>query len=389
MGGEAMGGKNGAGGPTAPAAAPLVCFATCPPGVEGLAATEISRLGARIGEQERGGFAFAADLATLYRLHLHGRLLHRVVVRIATFRTGALPELFRRTGRLPWEEWLTASTTIEVRATSHRSRLYHSGAIAERVAKAVAARLATTDDGGTTELPPLLLFARLEENRCTLSLDASGELLHRRGYRLATAKAPLRESLACAVLELAGWRPELPLLDPMCGAGTFAIEAARLALGIAPGADRPFAFQRWRAFEPALWQRLVAEAAGQRRTTLPAPIRASDRDGSAVAAARANAERGGVAGAVELREGDLFDLAPDGEAGVVTLNPPYGRRIGGSDVADLYRRIGDHLRDRFGGWRYAILCPTTALADATHLPGNRHRLTHGGQQVVVTTGRLA
>ncbi len=368
---------------------PLTCYATCPPGAERLAAAELARLGARTGVRERGGIAFTGDRATLYRAHLHGRLLHRVVARVATFRAGALPELFRRTGRLPWEGWLTAATTVEVRATSHRSRLYHTGAIAERVAKAVAARLAATGDGGTTDSPPLLLFARLEENRCTLSLDASGELLHRRGYRLATAKAPVRESLACAVLDLAGWRPELPLLDPMCGAGTFAIEAARRALAIAPGADRPFAFQRWRTFNAPLWERLVAKAASLRRTTLPAPIRASDRDGSVVAAARANAERGGVAAVVELREGDLFDLTPEGPPGVIVLNPPYGRRIGDADIADLYRRIGAHLRDRFVGWRYAILCPTTTLADATGLPRKRHRFTHGGRQVVVVTGRLA
>jgi len=252
----------------------------------------------------------------------------------------------------------------------------------------VAERLAEAGGAGANGAPPQLLFARLEANRCTLSLDASGELLHRRGHRLATAKAPLRESLACAVLDLAGWRPELPLLDPMCGAGTFAIEAARHALAIAPGAERPFAFQRWQTFDAALWARLSAAAAASRRTTLPAPIRATDLNPEAVAAARANAERAGVAEVVTIEERDLFDLIPAGPPGVVVLNPPYGRRIGSSDIAALYRRIGELLRDRFAGWRYAIVCGDPTLARATTLTGDRHRLTHGGRQVTVLTGRL-
>jgi len=382
MGGAPMDGKR----PTTPGE-PLACYAICAPGVEGLAATEITPLGARIEERERGGVAFAADLATLYRVHLHGRLLHRVVVRIAAFRAGALGELLRKSGRVAWEGWLAPGTPVEVRATSHRSRLYHTGAIAERVMAAVAERLAEAGGDPVAEAAPLLLFARLAENRCTLSLDASGELLHRRGYRLAVAKAPLRESLACAVLELAGWRPGLPLLDPMCGAGTFAIEAARHALHIAPGAERPFAFQRWCGYDAPLWKRLVAEAAEDRRATLSAPIRASDLNPGAVAAARANAARGGVAEVVTVDEGDLFDLSPEGPPGVVVLNPPYGRRLRGGD-ATLYRRIGDLLRDRLPGWRYAVVCPTRALADATRLPGKRHPLTHGGKRVVVVAGRL-
>ncbi len=381
MGNESMKGRKAAGGP-------MVCYATCAPGVERLAVAEITRLGGRIDGRERGGVSFSADLPTLYRVHLHGSLLHRVVVRVATFRAGALPELFRKTRRLAWEGWLVHGSVVEVRATSHRSRLYHTGAIAERVVAAVAERLAESGSGDAEGSPPLLLFARLENNRCTLSLDASGELLHRRGYRLAAARAPLRETLACAVLELAGWRPELPLLDPMCGAGTFAIEAARHALGIAPGLERPFAFQRWQTFDAPLWARLVAEAEEKRRGTLPAPIRASDLNPEAVAVARANAERAGVADVVRLREGDLFDLVPEGPPGVVVLNPPYGRRIGGRNPAALYRRIGDLLRDRFPGWRYALLCPTPSLADATGLTGDRHRLSHGGQRVVLVAGRL-
>jgi len=433
-------------GPPATATEAMACYAICAPGVERLAATELDHLGARVEGQERGGIPFTADLATLYRVHLHALLLHRVVVRIATFRAGALPELFRRTRQIAWEGWLAAGSTVDVRATSHQSRLYHTGAIAERVALAVAERLAesrgrnppgpdlrdrdpaghnlrgparrdlpggpnasapksddpgpaglpgggesrgnTPGGGGWAEPPPQLLLARLDENRCTLSLDASGALLHRRGYRLATGRAPLRESLACAVLALAGWRPGLPLLDPMCGAGTFAIEAARQGLGIAPGVERSFAFQRWRTFDTVRWAGLVAAAEAYRRTTLAAPIHGSDRDPRAVVAARANAARAGVATVVTFDTGDLFNLTPTGPAGVVVLNPPYGRRIGGGD-ATLYRRLGDLLRDRLPGYRYAVVCPTPTLADATRLSGRRVLLTHGGQRVVVAAGRLS
>ncbi len=366
---------------------PLTCHAACTPGVERLLAAEVSRLGGEIVEQEHGGLSFTTDLAGLYHLHLHGRLASRVVVRVARFRARALPELFRRARAVAWEQWLPAGATVTVRAASHRSRLYHTGAVAERVAAAVAARLGPPAEEEATS-PSHLLLARLEANQCTLSLDASGELLHRRGYRLASGPAPLRETLACAVLQLAGWRPELPLLDPMCGAGTFAIEAARWALGIPPGTARDFAFQRWRNHDAALWERLLAEARVRCRATLPAPVVALDRDPKAVAAARANAERAGVADALVLHRGDLFDHRPEGPAGVVVLDPPYGRRIGGPDTPGLYRKIGAHLRAHFPGWRYALLCPTPRLAHTTGLTGKRHRLTHGGKRVVLVAGRL-
>jgi len=224
-------------------------------------------------------------------------------------------------------------------------------------------------------------------NQCTISLDTSGELLHRRGYRLATAKAPLRETLACAVLALCGWHPDLPLVDPFCGAGTFAIETARWVLGIPPGWDRPFAFQSWPSFDRTAWETLRDGATASLRPTLPAPITCSDRDPGAVRIARENARRAGVDDCLPIVQRDFFDLRPHDPPGLVVINAPYGRRIVRGDLRTLHRRIGTHLRIHFPAWRYALLCGSPSLARATGLSVTQtHTLPHGGRPVTLITG---
>jgi putative N6-adenine-specific DNA methylase len=233
------------------------------------------------------------------------------------------------------------------------------------------------------------VLIRLVNNQCTISLDTSGELLHRRGYRLATAKAPLRETLACAVLTLCGWRPDQPLLDPFCGAGTFAIEAARWVLGIPPGWDRSFAFHSWPSFDQATWEALRAGMGAARRAALPCPITCSDREPGAVRMARDNAARAGVVDLVPIEQGDFFDLRPGAPPGLVVINAPYGHRVGHGDLRALYRHLGDHLREHFRGWRYAVLCGNPTLARATGLtPDRGHSLLHGGRHVPLLHGLL-
>jgi putative N6-adenine-specific DNA methylase len=397
--------------------------------VEPPIAEELTRLGLDVTATEHGGVAFATDMAGIYRANLGSRMATRILLRLATFRARTFPDLAARTADLPWEHFLAPGTPVAVKAASRASRLYILKRIEATVAQAITRRIGARPhempDPRALPLPPpegrgispapsrstpppppgegrgggagdnaaahsaQQILVRLVNNRCTISLDTSGELLHRRGYRLATAKAPLRETLACAVLHLASWRPDMPLLDPFCGAGTFAIEAARCALAIPPGWDRTFAFQSWPSFDRHAWESLRDVAAAPRLLALPSPITASDRDPGAVRIARDNAARAGVADLITIDARDFFDLRPDGPPGLVVINAPYGRRIDHGDLRALYRRLGDNLRDHYHGWRYAVLCGNSTLARVTGLsPESHHSLHHGGRRVPLITGRL-
>jgi putative N6-adenine-specific DNA methylase len=221
------------------------------------------------------------------------------------------------------------------------------------------------------------VHARVEDDVVTLSVDSSGELLHRRGYRTDVGEAPLRETLAAGVLALAGWRPDEPLVDPTCGSGTFVIEAALAATGRLPGARRAFACERWPVVDPAAVARLRA---AERPRPAPAHLGGSDVDSRAIAAATANAARAGVAGEVRLAVTPVAGaVLPPGPRGLVVANPPYGRRLAPRALADIYRAVGALARR--GGWRLAILGPDAALAEAAGRPSRRLRLTNGGVPV--------
>jgi putative N6-adenine-specific DNA methylase len=224
-----------------------------------------------------------------------------------------------------------------------------------------------------------------------MSVDTSGEPLHRRGHRQQTGKAPLRETLAAALLQASGWDAASPLIDPFCGAGTIPIEAALLARQRAPGRTRRFAFESWRDFDAPAWQRLlaVADARGAAVAQLP-PILASDRDAGAVAATRANAERAGIAGDLEISQRALSALAPPPGPGWIVTNPPYGVRLGSSgDLRNLHAAFGRLLRERCGGWQVALLAPNARLAAAAGLPLEPQReLLHGGLRLALLTGRV-
>jgi putative N6-adenine-specific DNA methylase len=229
-----------------------------------------------------------------------------------------------------------------------------------------------------------LIVARLDHDRCTLSLDSSGALLHQRGYRRATAKAPLRETLAAGMLLASGWDRQSPLLDPFCGSGTIAVEAACLALRLAPGRNRSFAFMDWPGFDAGLWSTVTAEAETRRLTASPV-IQASDRDTGAIAAARDNAARAGVSQAIEFSNRAVSAIEPPKGPGWVVTNPPYGLRLGDAgDLRNLYARFGQVLRRLCPDWRVALLASDTRLARATGLafdPARTVTLVNGGLKV--------
>jgi putative N6-adenine-specific DNA methylase len=369
--------------------------------LESIAAGELKSLGVR-GRQEIGGVAFAGDLDRLYQANLWLRTASRVVARLGHFHASTFYELERRAKKLPWAEFLPASGQVRLRVTCRKSRLYHSDAVAERVLSVIsesASRdIAVSDDGfngegeDTDHTDPMehadreidegnqkvriasetqLFVVRIIHDEVEISADSSGELLHRRGYRQEVAKAPLRETLAAAMVLASGWRSGEPLLDPMCGSGTIPVEAAMLARGIAPGAQRKFQFMNWPTFDERRWNAILDNARSS-ATHSSEKISGSDRDAGAIGAARRNAERAGVADTIHFSEKAISDSIADLDdvekrVGWVLTNPPYGIRIGeGEDLRNLYARLGADLKTK-PGWRVGVLTSDTGLIGQTRL----------------------
>jgi putative N6-adenine-specific DNA methylase len=377
-------------------------FAPTAPGLESIAGGELHSLGVK-GRQEIGGVAFEGDLDRVYQANLWLRTASRVLIRLGRFHASTFYELERRSKKLPWQDFLPAKGSVDLRVTCRKSRLYHSDAVAERVLSAIAGAASRSvetrpgssvndddeiidgSDEGRGENPTQLFVVRIVDDQVEISADSSGELLHRRGYRKEVAKAPLRETLAAAMVLASGWegRRGEPLLDPMCGSGTIPIEAALIARGIAPGLERDFRFMLWPTFDLALWNSIV-EKARISVTATDLDIQGADRDAGAIVAATHNAERAGVAGDVrfstESLSGSIAKLedVARGEGWILT-NPPYGVRVGEShDLRDLYATLGNALKSK-RGWRTGILTSDGVLAGQMRLPVRpRFRTSNGG-----------
>lgn len=372
------------------------CFAVAAPGLERLVERELQALGIA-AEASTGGASFSGSQADLYRANLRLRTASRVLVRLGGFYASAFSELRKKASRLPWEAYLRPGQSVAMHATSHKSKLYHSDAVAERIAGAIADRLGkapvVVKGSDEPEMPgPQLVIVRLVRDQCLISVDSSGALLHQRGYRLATGRAPLRETLAAAMLLAANWERAAPLVDPFCGAGTIAIEAALLAQNQAPGRARRFAFMDWPDFNAQLWRQMLDEAEAGVIQSPTGIIQASDRDAGAIEAAQANAVRAGVAGAIQFSQRAVSDLEPPAGPGWVVTNPPYGRRLdAGPDLRNLYARFGQVLRQRCPGWRLAMLSSDVRLEHALSLPSdetNRLALLNGGLRVSLIQARV-
>lgn len=346
----------------------LSLYVVTAPGLEAITAAELEALDLRPTDQEPGGVSFDGSLQDLARANLWLRTASRILVRVTSFRVRALGELERKAGTIDWKVWLVPGIPVRLRVSCKKSRLYHQKAVAERLGNSLQAAGWTVSTGAdpgeeTEEESPgssqfQMLVVRIFRDECTISLDTSGELLHRRGYRLASGKAPLRETLAAGLILASRWSPESPLIDPFAGSGTIPIEAALIARRIPPGRQRSFAFQRWPWWSADSWKALIAQADAEALAQVPAPIQASDRDAGAITSMTANAGRAGVVADLSISRTAVSGLTPPDGQGALISNPPYGVRVGEQgELRDLYARLGQVAHSRLAGWRLNLLVP--------------------------------
>ncbi len=367
-------------------------FIATTPGLEPALELEVRRLG--LGLWRVGGGVEVRGAPGLHRtLNLQLRTASRVLLRIASFPAKDLPALNVGLQATALDDFWDARTPLEIAVTAHRSKVSHAGKIRELAAKVWGAQLATAsreqdEEGGGDALR---IHLRIEDDVCTVSVDTSGELLYRRGYRQEISRAPLRETLAAGMLELAGYRGDEALWDPMCGSGTIAIEAALMALRRAPGMDRRFAFERFPSHDAGAWAALVEKVRAQ---ALPRParsIRATDIHSGALGTARRNARRAGVLDQLTLERQDVTKPTgiPSEASGLLITNPPYGIRVGEDrELIPLYQALGALIRDRLPGWRAAVLLPDPRLEKALGLEvDDAFEVQNGGIRCQLVLGR--
>ncbi len=333
-------------------AVPLI--AVVQPGIEKLVARQIRALGGGIGHTSgrNGRVTFDGPDDAVYRANLELRTAERILMPLAIDEVVPNFRVLRRiVSELPWEEFVPAGLEVRCHVSARGCRLYHTDAVADALREGIRMRgmKLPRGDGRTW----VTVDARGTKDRWTISLDTSGPALSRRGYRKATAKAPLRETLAAAVLALAGWDGTTPLLDPACGAGTLAIEAAMLAQGRAPGLDRGFGFERWPCFDPDRWDELKDAARARVVASPGVAIEAADAAGGAVKAARANSSRAGTKHAFRLVQREVLETSPADGPGLIVVNPPYGKRTTPAPLD----RWADHLAAVRPGWDLVAVGP--------------------------------
>ena len=331
------------------------CFAPCPRGLEPALRAELEEAGIPTQGQTEGGVSFVGPLRTVYRANLESRIASRILLEVGKVPYRSEQDIYRAAYALSWPSWFDARHTIKVKVSARHCSLRSLDFATLRIKDAICDAFRKGSGSRPsidTERPDIRIDAFLDATQLTLYLDTSGEPLFKRGFRGATVEAPLRENLAAGLLRLAGWTPQENLLDPMCGGGTIALEAALKGRDIAPGLSRNFAFERLRFHDSETWTELREAARARQRPRALAPIWASDRDDTAVRIAKRAFERAGVATDIALAQHDVLTLGAPADHGIVLLNPPYGVRLSRPQALDLfYPKLGDWLKQHFAGWR--------------------------------------
>lgn len=370
-------------------------FATTVPGLENVTVQQIASLSKTIQGivPEKGGVSFDGRMIDLYRANLYLSCAGRILWRLAEFKAANFRQLNKKAGEFAWELYLPTGVVPRCRVIAHRSRLYHTQAIEEYISTVIGdywrkRRITATVSHTQT------LFIRLERDRLTISLDASGANLYLRGIKTHAADAPLRETLAAGLLALAGYRSDRPLIDPMCGAGTFSLEAALIAKRRAPGLHRSYAFLEWPSFREQQWRYLKTRAE-EAQAVLESPcIWASDIDPQTVENLRSCVARSALSDAVKVERRDFFALDPrevggKHESGLVVLNPPYGRRlIPDEEIHTFYISISKRLRQYYYGWRLALIVPEREIGQLFRFALEARNIEHGGLKTVFLYGRI-
>ncbi len=356
----------------------LEIFLVTVPGLEGALLSEAKDNSFKKPELEKGGVTVHGSWHDVWRANLMMRGASHVLVRLGNFRAIHLAKLDKHARKFPWADTLCPDVPIRVEVTCRKSRIYHHKAAAERFENALREEFGAT----ISKEADVCIKVRILDDMCTVSVDTSGEPLHKRGHKEAVNKAPMRENLAALLLKECRYKGTEPVLDPMCGSGTFVIEAAEIAAGLQPGRTRSFAFEQLITFDADKWQQL------KEAHKIEAPsiqFYGFDRDAGAVKMSAANAERASVSDVTAFEQQSISNIiAPDGPAGLVIINPPYGVRIGEiKKLTSLYQSLGQTLKAGFDGWRVGIATNSEQLAKATGLrfSGNPTSFSHGGIHV--------
>ena len=357
-------------------------FASCPRGLEAALAAELTALGASQVDPTEGGVSFSGDLRLCYRANLESRIASRILTRVGTWDYRSEDDVYHAIAAVSWRRFFDADRTIRVSVAAVASPLRSLDYITLRIKDAVCDRF-RKDMGRRpsvdTANPDIRIHAFFEASRFTLYLDTSGEALFKRGYRRAHSEAPVRENLAAGILALSGWRPGVPLLDPMCGTGTFLVEAALIALRIPPGIARTFAFQNLTSFDEQLWRGVRAAAETGCLSPEPLALYGADRYGAQLELARENLSAAGVQVAVTLKQANVLELRPPSQPGVIVTNPPYGVRLGEQEeLARLYPRLGDALKHKYAGWSVWIFSGDLRLPKLIGLKPSRRIPLYNG-----------
>jgi len=378
-------------------------FVSTLPGIEQLCFNELLSLGISMADATlmKGGVEFRDRVHNCYLANLKLRTANRILMRIETFRATNFRQLKKKLAGLPWELYLHKYAMYEVNVTSRHSRLFHKDAIVDQVKESVAERWSLAnlylENKQETSRFPQQIFIRAFNDRFTISIDSSGELLHKRGLKIHGGKAPIRETIAAAILSEAGYHGDEPLLDPMCGTGTFSLEGSMIANHVPAGWYRNFAFMGWPCFRPSRWKYIRREAEKSIKQINKPIIFASDKDQNICLNLGKVIRENNLSGTISVLRRDFFDLLPSDikslakteRNGLVTINPPYGRRLGSKDNSEkTFVKICQKLKKDFKGWKIALIAPSRNLVKKVPFTVADHNLFHGGLNLTFLTGRI-
>jgi putative N6-adenine-specific DNA methylase len=357
-------------------------FAPCPRGLEALLRSDLETMGAQNLRATDGGVEFSGDWTLCYRVNLESRLASRVLWRVKETRYRSEQDVYKAVFELQWQRWFDVSNTIRVNTTAIRCPLKSLEFITLLVKDAVCDRFrehCNERPSVDTLEPDVRIHVFIEDDKLMLYLDTSGDALFKRGVRQYTNIAPLRENLAAGILRMTGWQPDTPLVDPMCGSGTFLIEAAQMSLNIQPGIARRFAFEKLKNFDAKLWQRMREQAIAAQLPPAPLELYGSDLYGDALKTAQRNLQEAGLAECVQLKQANVLEVSAPAEHGILVANLPYGERMGELDeLAELYPQLGDALKKKFGGWTAYLFTADRAILKLMRLsPSKRTPLFNG------------